>query len=192
MRHHVVTQSSDLGEMKPRYAGQGPASPPLSLLPCFDPRKDVSVPTPNSHWPQLSLLGDMALPEEPVVPDASPRPILLFAAGGGPGSRRRRSAASRPTPAYAAPRHGVSSLWRVAEVCCGACSMEPLMPFTCTSGHGNPGNPGSHVPRLGEVLRDASRQVPHWPRPRLASPSPAGRTRRRARPATAGTGEGPI
>ena len=91
MRHHVVTQSSDLGEVTPRYAGQGPASPPLSLLPCFDPRKDVSVPTPNSHWPQLSLLGDRALPEEPVVPDASPRPILLFAAGGGPGYECRES-----------------------------------------------------------------------------------------------------
>ena len=51
-----------------------------------------------------------------------------------------------------------------------------------------------HVPRLGEVLRDASRQVPHWSDwpTRLASPSPAGRIRRRARPATAGTGEGPI
>jgi len=85
MRHHVVTQSGETGPVKPRYAAEGPASPPLSLLPCFDARKDVSVPTPNAHWPQLAVLGDRALPPEPTMPDASPRPILLFAAGGGAG-----------------------------------------------------------------------------------------------------------
>ena len=91
MRHHVVTQSGETGAVKPRYAGEGPASPPLSLLPCFDARKDISIPTPNAHRPQLPVLGDRALPPEPTMPDAAPRPILLFAAGGGPGYECREA-----------------------------------------------------------------------------------------------------
>ena len=51
------------------------------------------------------------------------------------------TAMSTAPPGRRASGPGTSTLWRVAEVSFGLCSMELLVPFTCTSGRGHhPGN----------------------------------------------------
>ena len=82
LRHHVIGN----GELPPASwprgrplqhqpkVGQREPAPPL---PCHEPHKDISIPTPNLHWPRTPLAAP--LPARP--PPRAARPYLLFHAG---------------------------------------------------------------------------------------------------------------
>ena len=88
LNHRVITQSGDRGAIPIRlnFGGRwmGP-TPPHALLPCYDARKDVNVPTPTLHLPaELSPLSSSQAPwNAPPAPAATARARtrLLFAAG---------------------------------------------------------------------------------------------------------------
>ena len=55
------------------WRGKGPR------IRCFDPRKDVNIPTPNIHFPRTPYAPSLTAP--PPAAAAPPRSLLLFYAG---------------------------------------------------------------------------------------------------------------
>lgn len=73
LNHHVIGPHGEPHDEWFFRRGKGPR------IRCFDPRKDVNIPTPNIHFPRTPYAPALTAP--PLPSAASPRSLLLFYAG---------------------------------------------------------------------------------------------------------------